>query len=489
MSFIQRVPLGDLYNPGFKINFYTDSSTGVERQVETKATPLIFVREVKQPSPPPSVAENEVQALRNYITSITVETISEGQGVITIEITPPHEEALDIVNNPFLQFNTIIEAEWGYFNDGQGNLVSGKHYYRLNKPSISFGNDTKITLIGNDIPSDNLASMSQQREWNRATNKTDLSIIEKIAADIDHPVEFAPGSVPAPPSISRLEEKKSEPFIQMTSNLDAIRRLCAKNNFSFYFAGERFGRTIINLVDNKLATVSNYNYRLVYRTQPVNDYDIPVYSVQLNPTASFFSNPINRGVTRRYFDHDTGKVLPLPGYGAGKDTVDAVNVSDYGNTGNGRSRTVRQAVSPTATTTAAGTALGWAPLTGENRGAFLMMTNSVPDYDQLAQGLLRDYDRRFLSTVAEVVIPGVPTLLPFVPIRLDGVGRFSGVYLVRSVKHVLSRDGYTCSLSLFLNAPSGDKNDNEGTRTPALPPPTMPAPDGSSVTALRTEGK
>jgi len=112
----------------------------------------------------------------------------------------------------------------------------------------------------------------------------------------------------------------------------------------------------------------------------------------------------------------------------------------------------------------------------------------------LAEGKFKEAEMRQVE--AEATSLGIPTLKAKKNVEIKGVGqKFSGIYYVRKLRHVIDGDGYRCELMLRRNAlgkgagdkagdAQGKKNDKEALPVSENMPPAMVTVDANTGAQL-----
>lgn len=457
--------VGNFYAHGYKITFYRE---GEAKVVDADGNPVDNASTITLSSLTDSEGQQrtyvedtgDLANIRNFVSQLVVEGISESAFKAVVTFTPPYEEAIRIIENELLTFNTIMKVQWGYFGgDGEEQLVSDEHLFRIVNPSCDFGLQTTITIEGRDIFHSVAKERSQQRPWNRNEFKRDVDILKQLAREMRLEVEERNEEL-MDPANSIFEAKPSCAFEQNESNLEFFRKVCQGNNVGFY----TIGRTIY-LYDNEYVMRRKRKYRLLWMLPLQSSTDIPVSNVRINALRSLFQgSSAARGqkATQPNLDSLTttsttrdDSTLPDRGGGTTKNTAAAAKAGAGPATNVGGNL-----VQPNP------------PMKEGQTGDCIQLPSCFPNAEETGKRAVR-MAGMLSNNSAQVTIPGVPRLNPQMLVELEGVStKFSGLYLVRRVKHVLGAR-YTTELELFARSSDSDPR-GEGAKALGTNNPTKP---------------
>lgn len=467
-------PVGDLFSPFFRVAFKAlTKETGVVQEtdgIETFQTTSLAGTATSLNSDDTDQFEIDSRLLTKVAASLTLESKAGSPFKFTLELTPPYDDAIRILNNKLVSFGTLVKVQWGYTSaNGLNNILSDIHVFRNQFPKAEFGNDITITLSGFDMVADVAMRNTTKKPWDRTLYPTDMSIVQALVQKVGYKIDV---TSLAPTHSFLVKDPDSPDSIEQSMNDWAfIRKLCRDHSVSFIARGTTF--KVITLFE---AVKPQVAYNLLWRLKPKTDIDIPVYSVNGNLEPFLFQPPEARGILSVKFNPNTGEA-----------EVDKVRAADLAQTNLGPEQTsdteagdagdIARSLSsdededgevvfddeagasiiprPKPSTDDYGTVVS-EPKDGVNSG------NRIKSQAREAQG--------FSHPKVGVSCPGIPDMFPGLIVKLFGTSKlFDSPYQVLTVKHVITTSGYDMELELFRHTVKTDV----GTvpRSPAQDPP------------------
>lgn len=487
-------PVGDFFGPFYKVTFLPlTNETGT---IETALGPGGSDQQTLVPTTGPtetglsSIFEIDSRLLPRTVADLKIESNAGSPFKFTLTLTPPYDDGIRILNNRLLTFGTVVRVQWGYASWGPNNIESDVHIFRNNLPQAEFGDDSvKIVLSGNDMSSDVAMRNQRRKQWLFSEYPSDSAIVSELISRTGMTIDvtrvplsssFLTGSnrpTPAPGEVGGVT--------QVINDWAFIRRLCRDHSLSCSARDYRFH--VYSLYDFS-ANPDGCKYRLLYRTAPTSDFDIPVTSVKGNLNPWLFLPPEGRGLVKFRANTDTGA--------AEVQLVDGTNVSG----------TPLAETAPAGTTgpSASGIPVTLAS-TGGDRGESIVDENGVkftprpaptpPDIGAMASipEDSHNAEEKIDAIVREAVCfshpkvgitaVGVVDMWPGVLCRLEGTSRlFDGPYSVLKATHILGSNGYDMELELMRHSVVTEQGD-----VSLGGPPTNP-PVSGATTETPTEG-
>lgn len=373
--------------------------------------------------------------LNFYVNNLEVEFMGSSIAHITITMTPPYHDAIRIIDSRLIQRTGIITVEWGY--SGRGNnseKSSGVYMFSAQKPSISFsGSDITITVKGTDLLYVGASSKDERRTFDRKIYSSDLSIIKKLASELGLVVDDS-----ELPTQNPLRDIRTFPesITINNNNWTFIRSLLFENRCVFNMSG----KTLV--IKSRDAVIEqDCAYKFIWYKQMQNKFEIPMLTFDTDVLDQLFSAlpPIN-SVTSVSADPDTGSVVKTKYDSAADPTVP--KTGKY--TGAGEDNQKRQVVN-----TAAGQVI-----VGGGSGEQIITSKQRNNSEERVRVIADDWSI-YGNEVANITAIGVPSLVPNIMVKVEGVGNsFGGYYMVNNVKHTIGTDGYTMAVKLIRNSSS-----------------------------------
>jgi phage protein D len=441
--------IGDQFAPFFRVRFITTeqmqgiASTDGEETDETipEAAPLEFSEQGDQ--------------LRSYATSLEIVNQGGGMNVATLQLNPPFEDGIRIVDNAVIQWNSVMVCEWGWLNSHDGDRITSEpHYFAIQQPSVSVsGTDYDIKIVGADLFGFSSTKRSDLREYPRTgVFSTDLGILKFIARK--NKMRLNVDLVPAESSLRQNKRPtatsgKVQKLEQNEKDWVFFNRLATTNNCSFYTVGD-----VIFVVDNNVAIVQNASYRLTFFQQPQSDRDVTMQSFSTNALDTLFT-PAAAKLVRcvsndpadnetQVADHETPK-MEDEAHQEGR-SASGTAVED------GRTIQIGQHVQVIPHAAFSETEVG--------------KLCHVPHGQQNAEEFGKQPARAanfVANTDAQATMPGVPHMMPMMQVMVTGVGEvFGGVYLIQKTTHRLDTSGYETSVEMVRNTSTGTTEGGAG---------------------------
>lgn len=481
--------VGDFFAPFFTVRFLSaeisqgnvvDAETGAEETLEITESGSVVA---SSGNTVVEFTEDEnTQFFRSYVTNLTV--TSEGNSVNFLELTmePPFDDAIKIIDQRVIQFNSIVVAEWGWSSaDGTERITSEKHYFTISQPpQLQMSNENvSITLTGIDLFGYSAMKRETYREYNRVKASkdgvvydTDFKILESIAAKnkLRLNTTLAPQSIvttqqgPFGPTVTSVRPTLLPIFLKKPNDTDKaesveqyekdwlfFRRVCDMNRLDFFTLGN-----VVYLADQNIARIRNYTYRFVFRNQPNGPRDIPMYSFNTSALPQLFFPGESKELRQKHTDEDAQATVT--------NVRDPSKMPDHEIVGERSAIGTSEADGRTINISDDVQIIPVAAFKEDETGKQISVPSGAPNRDEHTKRLARE-GSLLAGQNADAEIPGVPGLTPMQLVRVEGVGKvFSGPYLVMKVTHKLSTDGYVCSVSLLREATTGDVEAGKGQR-------------------------
>ncbi len=455
--------VGDMFAPFFRVRFVTArQEEGGEFEGGEEVAPNTFITESSEivfsqgETRTRLSNNNEMSQLRSFATSLEIESKPGGANMATLSLSPPFEDAVRIVDDQIIQWNSVMIAEWGWLNSFNGDRIqSDPHYFVIDKPALQASRtDYEITIRGVDMFGYSAVKREDRRVWQRIVYPTDVQILQVLAAKNKMRLDLT-----AVPPNSKLRQSKLPPTTegvvdtieQNEKDWVFFNRLCSDNNCTFYTIGDK-----IFILDRNFAKIINASYRLVFFQQLETDRDIPMMAFQTQALPNLFwpseakeltcvsNNPDDNKVTVKKTDpaKDPDEEHQGPRTSSGKAEADGQTIFV--------DRLVQIVPNPAYTET--------------ETGKLCQVAHGQQNRDEHGKQPARQASS-ISNQNAEATIPGTPHLQPLMTVRVVGVGRiFSGPYLVKKAVHRIDSSGYETSLTLFREAATGDTVAGKGER-------------------------
>lgn len=432
------VPVGDMSSPFFDVRFYSNIDVFAARSLgTTQGTALEkpLVGFVGNPLTATGLDQQKVlddARLSNFITDVQVTRKNEGASSVALTLTPPFDDAVDLLKNQVLKTGSIFTLRYGYRGRGGAlDIEAPLMVMKLRPPTFSLSSTSvTIALDGEDIFGSVLGQDEQRRVFRRGEGfPNDLSILEFLV--VNRPTLSFDSSRVGPDSPSRAV--RDFDTVQSESDYQFFVRICYENNLGWYQSGKD-----IIVFDRDEILLQPAIYTLSMFKQIESDYEIPISALTTDVEKYAFAAGANKSV--QVYGSNLDGNLPL------SKTFDA---------------TTDPVVVTQGTTTAAGdTSKGETILTDAGLfrasppknplipGKFISLPSELESREELGRRQMRDGARRAAQQV-QLVAPGVPGLIATDNINLvTPIESINGLYYVQTAVHTLGMGGYTMTLQL-----------------------------------------
>jgi hypothetical protein len=238
------------------------------------------------------------------------------------------------------------------------------------------------------------------------------------------------------------------------------------------------GNTVF-LVDQNIARVREFAYRLVFWNQPQGARDIPIFSFSTDALETFFAPAAAASVQSSYANEDEGTTT--------LDHLDPQNMSDLEALGPRGAGGEAQATGRTIPVSDDVQIIPNPIYAEDEVGQHISTPSGASGRDEHAKRVVREANV-LANQSMKVTIPGVPGLVPMQLVRVDGVSRvFGGPYLVMRVVHKLTTSGYECDVDMIRESSTGDGEAGRGQRPVTGGNNPGAAPDGQGVNPVTAE--
>jgi hypothetical protein len=288
--------VGDFYAPFFTVRFLTSSplegklvepKKGVETNATITEADTLIIQSGTQSVE--LVTDGRTTSLRNYAASLQVTHQGGSAVMVELRLEPPLDDALVLIEQRLIQFNSIMVVEWGWSsNEGADSILSDKHYFTTYEPKMEVkGTDISITIQGIDFFSSSALKRETAKKYMRNQPSADAVvyfndylILESLARKNNMRLNttlcpkldkhnqivplFRPRPGPGETAISIEQNEKDWIF---------FKKICDMNRVDFVTTGDT-----IFIVDLNIMAVQKYSHRLVFWNQLQNSDDIPIYS-------------------------------------------------------------------------------------------------------------------------------------------------------------------------------------------------------------------
>lgn len=460
--------VGDFFSPFFTVRFMTvESQQGTEVDGETGAESTVEVQEsgsvvVSEGGSQITFSEDQrTKNFRNFVTKLTVTVPALGVAMLELVMEPPFEEAIQIVDNKLMQWNSLVVVEFGWSGSGRQNtIISDKHFFVISQPKLEMkGTDITITVTGVDPYSYSSQKRETRTVFRRTeaspdgtTYSTDLMILETIARKnkMRLNTSLAPEGAPIRQQ-KPIDENDAKAIEQNEKDYLFFRRICDMNRCDYFVVGDT-----IFIVDHNIARVQKAAFRFVFWNAPRDANDVPMLSFSTQALPSLFCPAESKEVVCKSADEDKQSVATTRNNPSEMSDNEAMGERGAGGTAEADGKTFQ---------ISSDTALIPNPRFAENEtGRMMSCPSGQPNRDEYAKRVVRDANS-LANRNAEATVPGCPRLVPSMIVRVDGVGRvFSGAYLVLKVVHTLTTDGFESVVTLICEASTGDDVAGRGQR-------------------------
>jgi hypothetical protein len=443
--------VGDFFSPFFRVAFRSlGKELGVVQefagQEEFQTTSLAGTATTSDTSNPTQLKFLSTQ-LPNYAASLSIEALIGAPLKFTLTLTPPYDDAVQIVDNKLVGYGTLVKVQWGYTsNSSNNNLLSDIYVFRNEHPAVEYGQDITITLSGLDLVAGAGMRNTSKVVYNRLLFPTDYHILLALFAKTKLQLDIT--NVP-PTSTLFLPQLFPPTLEQHSTDWQFIRQILSDNNL----AGHAQGAVFKVYSPSQLGS-EQIAYRFLFRLQPEDKRDIPMMSFNGNPRPWIFNPPEARGLRAISSDPDSGATTAEDMTAAG--LADQQNVGDSNSNSDGDPTDQATSLASdeaddgeTDDDDEIGAPLTTRPAPGpDDVGTVHSRPSQMSNGDERARQIVRGA-AVFGNVGATLTAPGMPDVLPPMLVGVEGVGRlFKGPYFVKSVKHEISTSGYEMEVEL-----------------------------------------
>jgi hypothetical protein len=492
----KQARVGDFFAPFFTVRFLTSQpQQGTEVNPDTGAETTVEIEEARVlvrsgDSRVEFTHDPRADRFRNYMTSLTITNQGGGACQVELRMEPPLDDALVLIEQRLLQFNSIMVVEWGWSsNDGQDSYISDKHYFVTAQPKLEVnGVDVVMSIMGMDLLGYSASKRSTLKKYSRLGRvpiqgssdmylrvpkyDTDFKILEELAAknklrlntylappfvQVFSGTAFGLSPILIPSGLPIHQQRPTGPddpdsIEQTEKDWVFFRRICEANRLDFFTQG----RTIF-LVDQVIARVKQQAaFRFVFFNQPQEPNDIPIYGFTTEALPTIFFPAESKEVVYTKADEDNLTVPERVIDPMTEPTFEMMGVRGSGGTAEADGRTINVTDDVQLIPNAA--------FTEEETGRHVSGPSGQSGGEEFAMRLARDAVS-IANQNMEVQIPGVPSLCPYQIVQVAGLSKIiNGPYLVMKVVHKLSNDGYDCDVTLYREASTGDEEAGRGQR-------------------------
>ena len=390
--------------------------------------------------------------LPHFSHMVVKETLS-GFNTVDVHVAPPtYEDALNLLESPWLTIGNTMSVRWGYSRH-PSHITPWHHTFML-KPDISFGDEFSITLKGTSfgwLPS----RFATQQVWSQTVapkgvdkpQKMRWEIIKEIAKRYNFELYWNKkngfGNALWEPHILDVWMEVKNYNQGGLNDLMYVKKLAAE-------AGSRVVILRGNQMHvNSVGLYKDPDYRLAYRGQvdlannvfPIDTFDsdsTPLFLPRTGISQQWMNpNSPKSKLFKKY--HANEQTLKDPSY-SGPDGVKADPASKKTKGPDGRYLPQRQQ-SP------------------EGGPPYFPVTPNKKLTEQKVQNMFRvkSSDASFHGISATCSGPDIPLLMPETMVKVDGVGRyFSVVYRVHTVTHSIGSGFAKMDLELKPKGFPGD---------------------------------
>lgn len=436
---------GDYYNFGFRVYFYKDVESALKDAEGNQVTGGAARAQLTSTTDSTggqqtTFAEQELADLRNFAAQLVLEGEEESGFMFTLTLTPPYEDAVRIIENELISFNTVCRIQYGYFGgNGSDPLLGRDQLFIVSEPKVRFGLKTEITLTGYPAFVWSATKRQTPRVFSQTRQRQPIQFLELLAQESSCRLDYSRPELidTATSSLFKPIPAKESGYVQKGSNFAAFVEICQKNNAGFFSEGV----TLVLYDKERVMSRPQPDYRLLWMTPLQGPGDIPISTVDINANDTLFA-----GSSALYGQRAVKDDLDTQSYSESS-FEDDTTLTDR----TGGPRSAASAAPDAGTSTSAGEmARVAANPAGTNRtvGEHKYLPAGMSGRDEMGRYDVREAGR-LCNHEARVVIPGHPLLKPTSTVALVGVtNRFSDFYLVVKARHELGAR-YTTTLDLL----------------------------------------
>jgi hypothetical protein len=451
-------PAGDFFGPYFKVKFFDPNP---QAQVDANG------QVVKQDdgsitlSPESQQKQETFDRLQSFVSNITI-TCPPGTAMLSLTMTPPYQDALDLLETHAFTYGQYVGVRWGYASD---DLVSQEHIFLISQPKVTFGKDTIITISGVDSFSGSMRQRTTKSKWSRKVYNRDILLLTELAKRCNYKIDAQSKTAVIINStdhpLNKIKTDESSPIEDAESDSALFSIICRGNNVGYVIKGDT-----ISLYDRKASVREATSYNFFWYGQSESPNDIPMISFTTNPTDIIFA-PAKEAESKliTHVDPDTGEVT-YEVYEPSKDANNAAE-GDPKKDGSvvGTSDKQNQAIKTE-------TAEIKKPSFKDNKGNIISFGAHASVPHNANNGVEKQKEEskdvaQMVNTTATLVAPGHPDVMPPMNVNVRGVGIFSGSYYLLEAKHTIGTGGYEMQLELIrTTTPGGKVNQTNTQETP-----------------------
>lgn len=381
-----------------------------------------------------------------FVTSLEMEFKTGGFSFATVEIAPPIQDALELLDSPYIADGNIMLIQFGYPESGDTTDVFA---LRTTPAAIKFnGTRASITFFANgDFHFDSVRRVAD-KEWLPGNPGTAFGIANQIAQKYGWKVAFAPTQlnpssdpVIIPP---QLMDPINQPLHQVESDFDFLETLLMSKNC--VLGVETSTRTLI-IQDFDAINDSTPILKLgLWGQMDIPNRVYPLKSFDVDPQIYFQAPQGIRARVRTGPDQVTGAKAPVVNIDS---KTNPQNVPAQNGVANGvDSMTGKETTTPEGPTVAAPPPYGPGEL-GKNyykpaRDAFKSVVDLLAKDSTYFSGI---------QGVAKTI--GNPLLRIDQLLVIDGLGdNFSGPWKINRLVHQINSSGFETSMDLLKSSVS-----------------------------------
>jgi hypothetical protein len=380
-----------------------------------------------------SIFHNREVAFRDLtiLQSVEIELDEGFNGKLNIAIGAPYDLGLELLRSDLFMVGNRIEVQIGYPRIG---LMTPWFGATNAKPSIAISPDAGLTATLNGEGGAFAATRSA--EGGDFGNGSYLDVIQHIAArtyndwDVDAPDQSGEDD---PLYANRTLISQGQ-----RSEWAFIHQLCRQAECDLYVRPSDNGRTVLVIRRRRDTMGAEPEVLLVCREQVDFINRFPIISFETDSPLVWLPRGFN-GVRTNDIDRDTGDESPASATQESR-ARDGITRTGDGNVVSGGQQIDDSTVA----------------LQPDDDGVFVPTSSGDPSRTQTEVVNQETDEAAEAGTfVASVTTIGMPNLYPESVVRIEGIGMFSGNYIVSGITHSVG-ESFETTLSLRANAPIGD---------------------------------
>jgi len=469
--------VGDFFGPFFRIKVLSKTAPRPGDQ-EDSGAPLgisSVVKAIKMAGDALKEARDQIlidsRNLQNYAANLSIQMFP-GVKLMTLTMTPPREDAQQLIKDEIFKFGQLVEVQWGYSTE-QEIKASENHLFVITQPNVKYSNDITFTLTGLDVFSNDSKNRRSVIVLDKDKSKkfTPLEILNSLAKDhLKLKIELRSETLSNP--FHPINLPLNTPIPSAMCDWDIFKMLCEQINILFYIGEENK----IVLFDKDGISNIPPTYKFTWFRQPQDSYTIPIMTFNTNVIPKLFSSPEKIAIKELKVDNDSDKI-----------NINSLNTTDgqkQSSQGSKDSKTIGG--------------------TGFNKGESIQISNqeSIVPFPAISEALdtvafyavaAREYSRAKSlwansqyqwNTTATLTSVGFPDVVPPMNVSIMGVDqKFEGPYYLLEARHTIGTGGYEMSLNLIKTTTSV----SDGELPNPTPRPNNPADSSSPTTATEND--